>query len=354
MAGFSTIASGTGLFSYQWSKGGVDVGGATNATYTLASVSGADAGTYCVVVTGTCNSITNCASLTLNTPTTASGPGNLSLCPGQSAAFSTTASGNGPFTYQWRKANVDISGATDPTYSIASVSATDAGTYCVVVSGACNRLTNCATLTMNTSTTATGPSDLTVCQGANANFTTTANGTAPFNYAWTLDASATGTNGPSLTVPTGSLSVGTHSVTVLVTGECGSVTNTAALTINAVTTATGPTGATVCQGIDAHFSTIASGSGPLDYQWLLDGAAVGTNGPALTVATASLTNGAYTVAVVVSGPCGSVINSATLTVNTPTSASGPTDLMLTTGDSASFTNSASGTGPPVRAALVLC
>src|SRR5439155_22266141 len=152
--------------------------------------------TYCAVVMGACNSVTNCASLTVNLSTTASALTDLIRCPGQSASFSTTASGAGPFSYQWLREGVDISGATASTYSIASVSATDAGTYCVVVTGTCNSITNCATLTVNAPTTATGPADLTVCPGSIANFTTTASGTALFNYQWTLDASATGTTTP--------------------------------------------------------------------------------------------------------------------------------------------------------------
>src|SRR5439155_566550 len=172
------------------------------------------------------------ASLTVNLSTTASALSNATRCPGQSASFSTTASGAGPFSYQWLKAGVDISGATDPTYSIASVAATDAATYCVVVSGACNSVTNCATLTVNALTSATGPSDATVCLGSDANFSVTASGTGPFDYAWTVNGNTAGTNGPSLTVATGSLTGGPQTVAVVVTGPCGSVTNSATLTVD--------------------------------------------------------------------------------------------------------------------------
>src|SRR5439155_7834570 len=114
---------------------------------------------------GACNSFTNCASLTVNLSTTTIALTDLIRCPGQSASFTTTASGTGPFSYQWLKDGVDISGATGSTYSIATVSAADAGTYCVVVTGTCNSATNCATLTVNTPTTAGGPTDPVLCPG---------------------------------------------------------------------------------------------------------------------------------------------------------------------------------------------
>jgi len=44
------------------------------------------------------------------------------------------ATGEAPFTYQWRKNNVIIPGATGDTYAIASVQPNDAGDYDVVVS----------------------------------------------------------------------------------------------------------------------------------------------------------------------------------------------------------------------------
>src|SRR5439155_3901220 len=276
-ASFSTEASGTGPFTYEWTQDGVEITGATNASYTIDSATTNDAGTYCVVITGAANSVTNCATLTVNMPTTASGPGNLAPCLGASAAFSTEASGTGPFTYQWTKDGVDIGGATGAIYGIGSVSTADAGTYCVVVGGAANRVTNCATLTVNALTVATAPADTTVCQGADATFSTTAGGTPPFACQWTLDGSAVGTDGPTMTHNTTGLSVGAHTVSVVVSGQCGSVTTSATLTVNALTVASGPADTTVCQGADATFSASANGTAPFSYQWTLDGAPAGTN-----------------------------------------------------------------------------
>ena len=81
-------------------------------------------------------------------PTASTAPTDLIRYVGQSAIFSVSASGLEPFSYQWRKDGVDIADATSDTYSIDPVSADDAASYCVVVSGTCDSVTNCATLTV--------------------------------------------------------------------------------------------------------------------------------------------------------------------------------------------------------------
>jgi hypothetical protein len=70
-----------------------------------------------------------------------------------------------------------------------------------------------------------------VCQGTDAHFSTTASGTGPFHYAWTLDGSPFNGDSSSITVPTGSLSVGTHTITVTTTGACGTASQSSTLTV---------------------------------------------------------------------------------------------------------------------------
>ncbi|TMP96833.1 MAG: hypothetical protein E6L09_14395, partial [Verrucomicrobia bacterium] len=103
-----------------------------------------------VAVHGACGpTVTNVATLTVQLATAADGPVDLTRDPGQSANFSSSASGAEPMAYQWRKNGVDIADATGPTYRIDSVSGSDAGTYSVVVSGPCASVTNSATWTVN-------------------------------------------------------------------------------------------------------------------------------------------------------------------------------------------------------------
>jgi len=83
---FSVTATGTGL-SYQWRKGGSPIGGATSSSYTISSVVIGDAGSYDVVVTGTCGSATSdAATLTVNRRSTITYVDELdpmSVVPGQ-------------------------------------------------------------------------------------------------------------------------------------------------------------------------------------------------------------------------------------------------------------------------------
>jgi hypothetical protein len=53
----------------------------------------------------------------------------LTVNVGQQIAFSATAEGTPPLTWQWSKNGVAIAGATNATYTIASAATTDSGTY---------------------------------------------------------------------------------------------------------------------------------------------------------------------------------------------------------------------------------
>jgi hypothetical protein len=53
----------------------------------------------------------------------------LTVNVGQQIAFSATAEGTPPLTWQWTKNNVAIAGATNASYTIASAATTDSGTY---------------------------------------------------------------------------------------------------------------------------------------------------------------------------------------------------------------------------------
>ncbi|MBK9316153.1 MAG: hypothetical protein IPM55_18220 [Acidobacteria bacterium] len=162
--------------------------------------------------------------------TTATEPDAADGLPGATANFTTTASGTGPFSYAWKLDGMPIAGATNSNTIDTTALSLGAHTVEVTVTGACGAVTKTAALNVQASTAATELMPQTVCQGATANFTTTASGTGPFTYAWKLDGTTIAGATNSNTIDTTALSLGAHTVEVTVTGACGAVTKTAGST----------------------------------------------------------------------------------------------------------------------------
>jgi len=144
---FSTVASGTGPYSYAWLKSGSVLSGQTNSSLTLLNVGAGDAATYSVIVSGAMGMVTNSATLTVNAPVTVTtAPLNQTSVAGGSASFSVTASGTG-LSYQWLF-NGQVIG-TSTNLILNNLLTSQAGVYTVIVSGTCGSVTNNATLTVN-------------------------------------------------------------------------------------------------------------------------------------------------------------------------------------------------------------
>lgn len=74
-------------------------------------------------------------------PAITTAPASANAVIGRSATFSVVATGAGN-TFQWRKDNVAIAGATAATYTIAAVTAASAGSYTVVVTNSLGTVTS--------------------------------------------------------------------------------------------------------------------------------------------------------------------------------------------------------------------
>jgi hypothetical protein len=166
----------------------------------------------------------------LTVAVSAAGPVNQTVCPGDGAVFSTVASGTGPYSYAWWKNGSALSGQTNSTLTLMNVSASDAATYSVIVSGAMGMVTNSATLTVNTPVTVTAaPLDQASVAGGSATFNVAASGTG-LSYQWLFNGSVMGT---STNLTLNNLVTSQAGVyTVIVSGTCGSVTNSANLTVS--------------------------------------------------------------------------------------------------------------------------
>ena len=350
---FTVSASGTAPLSYRWRKNGSNIAGATSSSYTINPVGSAHAGSYDCVVTNACGSATSSsATLTVHTaPVITVHPANRAVCEGGSATFSVTAAGTAPLSYKWRKNGSVIPGATSASYTINPVSSSDGGSYDCVVSNGCGSATsNAATLTVNTPPVITdNPDNKTVCEGDSATFSVSASSTTPLSYQWRKNGSTIpGATNSSYTIsPVGSSNSGSYDC--VVTNTCGSATSDAAtLTVSTAPVITDdPDNQAVCEGSAVTFTVSASGTAPLSYRWRKDGANIpGATSSSYTIdPVAPFDAGRYDC--VVTNTCGSAIsNAASLTTNTAPVITGyPENQAVCEGGLATFTVSATGTGP---------
>lgn len=109
--------------------------GQTNSTLIVSNAEPANLGNYFVVISSSGGSVTSSVvNLTLlYLPFITVQPTNQTIPVGGTAGFSVTAGGSSPLAYQWLFGGVGIAGATNATWSVDNVAATNAGSYSVVV-----------------------------------------------------------------------------------------------------------------------------------------------------------------------------------------------------------------------------
>ena len=311
--------------------GQADVSGSADGTGSSAQffypggIGANSAGSFCVADCGN-NTIRAGVSSLNAAPVIVVQPQNQTANQGQNAAFSVTATGSAPLTYQWQFNSTNLSGATSSRYAVINAQPANVGSYSVIVTNSLGTATSSiALLTVVVPPAITTlPQSQTVTQGLNATFTVGASGSAPFTYQWTYNnGNISGATASSYTranvQPT---DAGTYSV--VVSNPAGSATSAppATLTVIAVPTPPGITGQpqnqTVSQTSNATFMVTATGSTPLSYQWLFNGNGLtGATLSGYTHANAQQTDaGSYSV--IVTNAYGMVTSAlATLTVILP-------------------------------------
>jgi hypothetical protein len=300
----ATMVNGGTAPAYQWNVNGTAMSGATNATFTYAPVNG-DAITCTLTSSETCttgnpatsNTITMTVhqQLLVGVSVTATAT---NVCAGTSVTFSATAvnGGTSPL-YQWKVDGIDVTGATNTSYSFVPVNgnvitcSVISSEICVVgnpatsspVTMTVNPLLPVSVSIMATSTT--------VCAGTPVTFNATPvnGGTLPA-YQWKV-------NGTNITGATNTaytyVPVNGDAVTCLLTSNENCTTGNPAIS-NAITMIINPllpvsvsitaTATTVCAGTSVTFNAtpVNGGTAPA-YQWKVNG----TNAPGAT-------NAAYT------------------------------------------------------------
>jgi hypothetical protein len=331
-ASMSVTASGSGTLNYQWKRGTTNVG--TNASSISFNPAAAiDAGSYTVDVTGTCGTITSgSALLTINeAPQITTGPVGGNYCSSSNVSLSVVASGATPLNYQWKKDGSDIFGANTSTFSISSLSASNPGSYSVLVSNSCGNTLSSSTSIglLESPTIVTPPSNAAVCNaGENTSLSVLASG-IDLNYQWkkgstvlTDGGAYSGVNSSTLNISVSATETGSY--TVVVSGTCSPSVESSAVTLSISSVATvintQPSSTVECIGQTATLSVSAVGAS-LTYQWKKGGNSIsnganisGAQTSILTITSVSATDAAdYTCDIF--STCAATITSSTATLS---------------------------------------
>ncbi|HWH70851.1 MAG TPA: immunoglobulin domain-containing protein, partial [Candidatus Sulfotelmatobacter sp.] len=274
-------------------------------------------------------------------------PHNQNVIVGGNAAFTVTATGTAPLSYQWLRNGLflsnggTISGATSSALTLANVQPADAGNYTVIVSNAIGTSVTSAVAVLTVlgpPVIIAQPQSRTNLAGTTASFSVGVTGSAPLSFQWRSNGVNLANSARISGSTTATLSIASvqpadaADYSVLVTNAAGAIASVVAtLTVRVPPTITTPPASrNVNAGTDISFSTTAAGTQPLSYQWLfnasplVDGAQLsGTTTPTLWVTNAQPANqGSY--AVVVTNLAGAVTSAvATLTLIVPGSCSAP-------------------------------
>ncbi len=211
-ATFSTEATGSNSFTYQWysiapgssSTTGTAIAGATSNVYTTPTLAASNNGTrYYAIATDTCGNALQSTTATLtvlssNAPPTITGqPQSQDVAVGATPTFSVTATGTPTLTYQWyvipagKVAGTAVSGATSASYTLPASSTTAANSgdsyYAVVTNSYGSAVSQSGKLAVGNGILITGqPQSVYTSVGSPAtyNVTATSLSPSPLTYQW--------------------------------------------------------------------------------------------------------------------------------------------------------------------------
>ena len=324
----------------------------TSATSSVASVNsigvvtGVSAGTSIITYRNN-NGCTSTVTVTVNPPPTAIitiNPGN-TICSGSTVTFTTAVSNAGANpTYQWQINGVNVSGATNSTFSSSTLA--NAQQVRVIVTAdpaycSSTAVSNIYTMTVNPPvipTVAILESANPICAGTSVNFSSiVVNGgsaptyqwqTSPDGTIWTNISGATSSSYSSSTLANGER----IRVTIVSNATCASPSsansNAITMTVNPnitpdVSISANPS-TPICPGTSVTYTaTPTNGGSNPSYQWKINGVNVGSNNPVFTTATLA-NNDVISVQMTSNAPCASptlaTSNNITITVNPGTPA----------------------------------
>jgi hypothetical protein len=220
-------------------------------------------------------------------PNVVGDPLSQNILEGSPVAFSVSATGT-QVNYQWRRNGSNISGATNPSYSIARASHSHAGSYDCVVSNRVGTDTSAAAMLVIDSAphVVTRPLSQTVIKDQPTTFSMSVIGTMPMTFQWRFNGQPIlGQNNPTLFLPAAQgTDAGAYDCVLQNTYGTAISAPAVLKVLSPPSISVQPLPVTVARGVAASFSVAVVGTAPLTYQWSRDGLPI----PGATKSTLSL------------------------------------------------------------------
>lgn len=359
---FSIAATGLNL-SYLWVHNGKDTLPGTTSTLTLSNIVPSDSGDsiWCIVSNDAGDVKSATARLYVaRLPHVSVPPADITVHEGDSVNFSVTATGTPPLTYKWLRNGVAY-GTQTPQLVIFPATIADSNVQftCVVSNNFGSDTSTRATLRVLRSKPkiVVQPSTIAITENDTGFMYINAAGTPPLSYEWYkvgLVAPIKTSDTLYFYNPSKSLDSGSRYFCVVSNGQGSTVSDTAKLLVGsfvpAITKQPQET-LTVYTGSNASVSVDAFGSKPLSFNWKRVGDTSFTvTGRLLSIDTAVFADSGYFYCQVKNGF--GVATSDTIHIRViappaiPVVITQPKSLLVTIGDSATFTIDATGNPSP--------
>lgn len=297
--------------NYLWYKDGVVYPGPVT-TNTISATSYNNGSQFFAQITSACGTL-NTDTVTVSTisqPSITTQPifNTNPHCVGDTVKFIIAATGIN-VSYQWRKGNVDIIGATNDTLTIVVTGTSDVGSYNCLVGNQCGSVLSSNGLISNVYSPAqitSTPQVQSICPGANVSISASSVSSAT-SYQWFFNGnSISGANSFSYDI-SNMQAINTGIYTLVAYATCGNDTadiSTLNLGTTTVLNSSAVSGLS-CPGENIIMSVDVTGEN-LNYQWYYNNNPIsGTNNDSLILNSVSSSNsGAY--AVNITGTCGNI------------------------------------------------
>ena len=326
---FTATPNGGSGYLYQWQKGGVDISGATSATYSSNTLSNSDEIRVVIkssAANSTCSTTSSELSMTVNpvlTPSVSISASKTTICPGENITFTASPvnGGTNP-SYVW-KVGSSIQSSTTSTFSTTSLTNGQSVTVELTSNATCASTTPVTSspvaITVKSGTpetpgTVTGATDVCpIISGITYSVASDANAT---EYVWSLPNGWSGSSTTnSITVTSGT--TGTGTISVQAKNDCGTsaASNPLLVTVKPGTPSTpgNITGdAQVCPGISKTYS-VPNVTG-VTYAWTYPTGWSGTSSTNSITLTSGGTGQNGQIAVTANNSCGTS-SSSTIAVS---------------------------------------